>query len=50
MTFLVNIYRPVFYLKHDISETGFCFRRQVAHLSKFDLKMETESSARNVMF
>jgi hypothetical protein len=23
------IHRPVFYLKHDISETGFCLRFQV---------------------
>jgi hypothetical protein len=23
------IYRPVIYLKHDVSETGFCLRLQV---------------------
>jgi hypothetical protein len=25
------MYRPVFYLKHDVSETGFYLRLQVEH-------------------
>jgi hypothetical protein len=29
ITFLDIIHRPVSYLKHDVSETGFCFRLQV---------------------
>jgi hypothetical protein len=56
----------VFYLKHDISENGFCLSLQVeptemfpetetrafcwAHFSWFHLKRETESSFRNVVF
>jgi hypothetical protein len=50
------IHRPVFYLKHDVSETGFCLRLQVirTQLSPFDvyryhLRTETESSHRNVV-
>jgi hypothetical protein len=27
--FLGIIHRPVFYLKHDVSDTGFCLRLQV---------------------
>jgi hypothetical protein len=29
ITILDIIYRPVFYLKHDVLETGFCLRLQV---------------------
>jgi hypothetical protein len=29
ITFLDSIHRPVFYLKHDVSEIGFCLRLQV---------------------
>jgi hypothetical protein len=29
ITILGIIHRPVFYLKHDVSETGFCLRLQV---------------------
>jgi hypothetical protein len=29
IAFLENIHRLVFYLKHDISETGFCLRLKV---------------------
>jgi hypothetical protein len=33
ITILDIIQLPVFYLKHDVSETGFCLRLQVEHLS-----------------
>jgi hypothetical protein len=33
ITVLDIIRRPVFYLKHDVSETGFCLRVQVEPLS-----------------
>jgi hypothetical protein len=29
ITILDNIHRPVFYLKHNVSEIGFCLRFQV---------------------
>jgi hypothetical protein len=29
ITILNNIHRPVFYLKHDVSDTEFCLRLQV---------------------
>jgi hypothetical protein len=32
------IYLPVFYLKHDVSETGFCLRLQVKHTQLFPTK------------
>jgi hypothetical protein len=55
------IHRPVFYLKHDVSENGFCPDRERerereissiywAKLSTFHLKEETECSLRNVVF
>jgi hypothetical protein len=62
---LVITHRPVFYLKLDDSEIGFCLRQQVeptqlgpkertslrwANLSRFHLTTETESSLRNFMF
>jgi hypothetical protein len=61
ITILDTDHRPVLYLKHDVSETGFCLRRRFspetensslhwAHLSRFRLKTETESSPLNVMF
>jgi hypothetical protein len=65
-TILIITHRPVFYFKHDVSETGFCLYLQVeptqlgpkerenysplAHLSRFHLTTETESSLRNFMF
>jgi hypothetical protein len=58
ITILDIVHRPVFYLKQDVSETGFCLRIQVetetssfywANLSRFHLKTETESSLRNVV-
>jgi hypothetical protein len=74
ITILDIIHRPVFYLKHNVSDTGLCLRLQVEHtqlsqidgislccpeigtssiysaqLSKLHLKMETESSLRNVV-
>jgi hypothetical protein len=59
ITILGITYRPVFYLKHKVSETEFslrfCLRRQtgsfcLAPLSRLQLKTETESSRRNVVF
>jgi hypothetical protein len=32
--FLDIIHRPVFYLKHNVSETGFCLRLIYAQLSR----------------
>jgi hypothetical protein len=61
-TILDITHRPVFYLKRNVSDTGFCFRLRLeftqlgpiyrvclywAELSKFHLKEETESSLRN---
>jgi hypothetical protein len=45
------IHRPVFNLKHDVSETGFCALPQVepAQLCLIDLKTEAEPSLRNVV-
>jgi hypothetical protein len=42
ITILDIIYRPVFYLKHDVSETGFCLRLQVKpiQLGKTELVSE----------
>jgi hypothetical protein len=34
ITILDIIHRPVFYLKHDVSETGLCLRLQVELLSR----------------
>jgi hypothetical protein len=48
ITILDIIYRLVFYLKHGLSETGFCLPLQVAHLSKIHLKIE--SNIRNLVF
>jgi hypothetical protein len=42
ITILDIIHRPVFYLKHDVSETGFYLRLKVG--------TETESSLQNVTF
>jgi hypothetical protein len=61
-------HRPVFYLKQNVSETGFCLRLRMgltlmgqtervslclrtywAQLRSFQLKMEAESSPRNVV-
>jgi hypothetical protein len=73
ITILDIIHYPVFYLKHNFSETGFCFRIEVestnlgpidkanlcpdnsnntnmVQLSRFHLKVGTESSLRNVVF
>jgi hypothetical protein len=52
------IHCPVFYLKQNISETGFGIHSQVeitqslspAQLSRFQSKTETEFSLRNVVF
>jgi hypothetical protein len=46
-TLLGLIHRPVFYLKHDVSDTDYsvCW----AQLTRFHLKKETESSLRNVV-
>jgi hypothetical protein len=46
ITIMDIIHRPVFYLKHEVSETGFFLRLQVgpierAHLSRSLLKTET---------
>jgi hypothetical protein len=65
ITYLDIIRRPLFSLKHNISETGFCLHVQVVpaqvvpkdsanvclqrHLSKLYLKMKAESSLRNVV-
>jgi hypothetical protein len=46
ITVLDIIHRPVFYLKHNVLQTGFCLRAQ---LYRFHLKMEIESSLRNFM-
>jgi hypothetical protein len=53
--FLDIVHRPVFILKHNVSETGFCLRPKIktssidwAQLSRFYLKTKTESSLRNV--
>jgi hypothetical protein len=61
ITIVDIIHRPVFYAKHNVSETGFCFLLLVEpELRSFDrvsirtgdsmfhLKTETESSLRNV--
>jgi hypothetical protein len=66
VTVLDIIHHPVFYLKQDVSETGFCLHLQVdrsqlgsetevstiywSQLSRFHLKTETKSSLRNVVF
>jgi hypothetical protein len=76
ITILDIIHRPVFYLKHHVSEAGFCLRLKVeptqispaerailclrtetetysfswAHLSRFHLEMETESSLQNAVY
>jgi hypothetical protein len=66
ITILDIIHRPVFYFKDNVSETGFSLRLQVEHIqlglidtaslcrrtqmSRFHLKMETESSLGNVVF
>jgi conjugal transfer/entry exclusion protein len=55
MTILDIIHQPAFYLKHDVSETQLCLRRQTsstywAQLSMFHLKTEAESSLRNILF
>jgi hypothetical protein len=60
------IYRPVFHLKHVVSETGFSLHLQVeptqssseteiscfywAYMCRLNFNMETESSLRNVVF
>jgi hypothetical protein len=52
------IHCPVFYLKHDVSETDFCLHIQVEptqlvpvdRASLSHLKMQTESSLRIVVF
>jgi hypothetical protein len=53
------IHRPVFYVKHNVSETGLCLRLRPetgtssvdwAQLSMYHLKTETESSLRNAVF
>jgi hypothetical protein len=52
------IHRPVFCLKHFVSETGFCLRPAVkffqefyrAQLSTLHLKTDTEFSFRNFVF
>jgi hypothetical protein len=44
------IHRPVFYLKHNVSETGFCLRLQVEFIQLGFLKTETEFSLRNFGF
>jgi hypothetical protein len=49
------IHRPVFYLKHDISETGLCPEEETrsmygSQLRRFLQKTATESSLRNVEF
>jgi hypothetical protein len=59
ITILYIIRRPVFYLIHDVSETGFFLGLQVehvqmgsfywAHLCRFHLKTETESSLLNAV-
>jgi hypothetical protein len=55
---------PVYFSKHNFSETGFCLRPQVKHtqlapgtnsidwaqLSRFYLRLETGSSLQNVVF
>jgi hypothetical protein len=62
----IRKHRPVYFSKHNVSETGFSLRLQVkptikgpeigtssidwAQLSRFYLKTETESSLRNVVF
>jgi hypothetical protein len=57
-TILGIIHRPVFYLKHTVSDTGFCVRLQVVHTGRqassvdwaqqirYHLMTETESSLR----
>jgi hypothetical protein len=55
VTVLDNINRRVPYLKHDISEIGFCLRRQISsiywvHLSRFHLKTQRQSSLWNFVF
>jgi hypothetical protein len=45
ITILDIIHRPVFYLKHDCSETGFCLKSNSfcwVHLSRFHLKTKTK--------
>jgi hypothetical protein len=48
-------HRPVFYLQHGVSETGFCLWSKTsstywAQLSKFLLRTGTEPSLRIAMF
>jgi hypothetical protein len=55
--FMDITHRPVYYLKHNVSETGFCLLPQVKAYSAGpnrqsyslspDLRMKTESSLRN---
>jgi hypothetical protein len=53
-TLLDIIYRPIFYLEHDVSETNqLCPETEPlfywAHLSRIHLQMETDFSLRNVV-
>jgi hypothetical protein len=54
ITVLDNIHRPVFYLNHGISKTGFClwnplsWVKLMAQMCRFHMKIETESNLRNV--
>jgi hypothetical protein len=55
ITILDIIHRPVFYLKHDVSNPASGPETETnsiywAEQSRFHLKTETESSLRNIMF
>jgi hypothetical protein len=39
------IHRPVFYLKLDVSETGFCFRPQVDSIDRSGLCLQTPAKS-----